>query len=114
MKAVLETVTGIKINRDIDTEDSPMVIIQKFYQEDATAATQLFANQTAINQLMSGKIDEVKSAFELVGIDGNNIHADWKTPLCEQPAVKEELAAIESEGQIPTFVVAVSSIVAGD
>ena len=48
MKATLETVTGVTINRDIDTADSPMGIIRKFYEEDATAATQIFSNQKAI------------------------------------------------------------------
>ena len=66
MKATLETVTGVTINRDIDTADSPMGIIRKFYEEDATAATQIFSNQKAIDQLMDGHIDEAKSAFELL------------------------------------------------
>ena len=90
MKATLETVTGITINRDIDTAESPK----------------------AIDQLMDGHIDEAKSAFELISLEGDSIRADWKTPLCNQPSIKEELAHIESEGQIPTFVVSVSSIVA--
>lgn len=77
-----------------------------------TAATQIFSNQTAIDQLMDGHIDETKSTFELLGIDQDSIKADWKTPLCNQPAIKEEMAHIESEGQIPAFVVCVSSIVA--
>ena len=112
MKATLETVTGVTINRDIDTADSPMGIIRKFYEEDATAATQIFSNQKAIDQLMNGHIDEAKSAFELLSIEGDSIKADWKTALCNQPAIKEEMAHIESEGQVPTFVVSVSSIVA--
>lgn len=112
MKATLETVTGVTINRDIDTADSPMGIIRKFYEEDATAATQIFANQTAIDQLMNGQVDAEKSSFELLSIDGDSIKADWKTPLCNQPAIKEEMAYIESEGQIPKFVVSVSSMVA--
>ena len=33
MKATLETVTGVTINRDIDTADSPMGIIRKFYEQ---------------------------------------------------------------------------------
>ena len=113
MKATLETVTGVTINRDIDTADSPMGIIRKFYEEDATAATQIFSNQKAIDQLMDdGHIDEAKSSFELLSIDGDSIKADWKTALCNQPAIKEEMAHIESEVQVPTFVVSVSSIVA--
>ena len=113
MKATLETVTGVTINRDIDTADSPMGIIRKFYEEDATAATQIFSNQKAIDQLIGdGHIDEAKSAFELLSIEGDSIKADWKTALCNQPAIKEEMAHIESEGQVPTFVVSVSSIVA--
>ncbi len=112
MKATLETVTGITINRDIDTAESPMGIIRKFYEDDATATTQIFSNQKAIDQLMDGHIDEAKSAFELISLEGDSIRADWKTPLCNQPSIKEELAHIESEGQIPTFVVSVSSIVA--
>ena len=98
MKATLETVTGVTINRDIDTADSPMGIIRKFYEEDATAATQIFSNQKAIDQLMDGHIDEAKSAFELLSIEGDSIKADWKTALCNQPAIKEEMAHIESEG----------------
>lgn len=112
MKATLETVTGITINRDIDTAESPMGIIRKFYEDDTTAATQIFSNQKAIDQLMDGHIDEAKSAFELISLEGDSIRADWKTPLCNQPSIKEELAHIESEGQVPTFVVSVSSIVA--
>ena len=107
MKATLETVRGVTINCDIDTADSPMGIIRKFYEEDPTAATQIFSNQKAIDQLMDGHIDEAKSAFELLGIEG-----DSKTALCNQPAIKEEMAHIESEGQVPKFVVSVSSIVA--
>lgn len=112
MKAILETVTGIKINRDIDSADSPMGIIRRFYQEEPTAATQIFSNQKAIDQLMDGNIDEAKSVFELISIDGDSIRVDWKTPLCNQPAIKEEMARIESEGQLPNFVVCVSSLVA--
>ena len=112
MKATLETVTGVTINRDIDKADSPIGIIRKFYEEDATAATQIFSNQKAIDQLMDGHIDVAKSAFELLSIDGDSIEADWKTALCNQPAIKEEMAHIEREGQVPTFVVSVSSIVA--
>ena len=112
MKAILETITGVTINHDVDTADSPMGIIRKFYEEDATAATQIFSDQKAIDQLMNNHIDESRSTFELLGIDQDPIKADWKTPLCNQPAIKEEIAHIESEGQIPAFVVCVSSIVA--
>ena len=52
MKATLETVRGVTINCDIDTADSPMGIIRKFYEEDPTAATQIFSNQKAIDQIM--------------------------------------------------------------
>ena len=112
MKAIIETAIGVAINRDIDTADSPMVILQKFYKEDAAAASQIFSNNEAIDQLMDGTIDEAKSAFELLTVDGDSIHADWKTPLCSQPSLKEELARIEAEGQVPTFVVSVTSLVA--
>ena len=61
---------------------------------------------------MDGHIDEDRSAFELITIEGDSIRADWKTPLCNQPAIKEELARIEAEGETPTFVVSVSSLVA--
>ena len=90
------------------------LIGSKFYEDDATAATQIFSNQKAIDQLMDGHIDEAKSAFELISIEGDSIRADWKTALCNQPSIKEEMARIESEGQVPTFVVSVSSIVAND
>ena len=82
MKATLETVTGITINRNIDASDTPMSIIRKFYEDDATVATQIFSNRKFIDQLMDGYIDEAKSAFELIGIEGDSIRADWKTALC--------------------------------
>lgn len=113
MKATIETVTGITMNREIDTSDSPMSIIRKFYEDDATAASQIFSNQKAIDQLMEGNVDETKSAFELINVEGDSVRANWKEPLCNQPAIKEELSKIEAEGQVPTFVVSVSSIVAG-
>ena len=112
MKALIETVTGSVMNRDIEIGDSPMAIIRKFYEEDPTTAMQIFANQRAIDQLMSGNVDETKSNFELLTLDGDSIRADWKTPICNQAEIKEELAHIEAEGQIPTFIVTVSSIVA--
>src|SRR5699024_12581692 len=113
-KARVDTGTGITVPRDIDGSDTPMSIIRKFYEADATAATQIFSTQKAIDQLMDGHIDEAKSAFELISIEGDSIKADWKTALCNQPAIKEEMAHIESEGQVPTFVVSVSSIVANN
>ncbi len=58
MKATLETVNGITINCNIDTAASPLDIIRKFYENDATTATQIFSNQKAIDQLMTGHIDE--------------------------------------------------------
>ena len=61
---------------------------------------------------MDGLIDGVKSGFELVSIEGDSIKVDWKTTLCNYPAIKEEMAHIESEGQVPTFVVSIPSIVA--
>jgi hypothetical protein len=61
---------------------------------------------------MAGQVDESRSAFELISIAGDSIRADWKTALCNQPAIKEEMAHIESEGQVPKFVVTVSNIVA--
>ena len=113
MKAILETITSVKVHCDIDMAESPMGILKKLYQENESAATQFFANEKAVDQLMAGEIDEAQSAFELLGADGSSIRADWKAPLCNQPEIKEEIAKLESEGQVPTFVVSVSSIVAG-
>ena len=53
MKVTIETVTGVTMNREIDTSESPMGIIRKFYEDDATAASQIFSNQRAIDQLMA-------------------------------------------------------------
>lgn len=89
-----------------------MGVIQKFYEDDPTSATQIFSSQKAIDQLMEGNVDETKSTFELIGLDGGSIQTDWKTPICNQPSIKEELAHIEAEGQVPNFIVCVSSIVA--
>lgn len=112
MKALIETISSVVIKREIDLADSPMKILQDFYQEDASAAAQIFCNQTAIDQLMAGNVDETKSSFDLVGLDNEMLRTDWKTPLCDQPSIKEEIARIEGEGQTPKFVVSVSNIVA--
>lgn len=112
MKATIESVIGNKVTRDIDTAESPISIIRKFYEEDPTAASQIFSNQQAIDQLMIGQVDETKSTFELLTDNKGNLQVDWRTPLCNQPSIKEALAILESEGQIPSFVVCVSSIVA--
>lgn len=61
------------MNREIDTSESPMGIIRKFYEDDATAASQIFSNQKAIDQLMEGNMDEAKSAFELINVEGESI-----------------------------------------
>ena len=113
MKVTIETVTGVTMNREIDTSESPMGIIRKFYEDDATAASQIFSNQRAIDQLMEGNMDEAKSAFELINDEGERIRPNSREPHSKQPSIKEELSKIEAEGQIPTFVVSVSSIVAG-
>ena len=113
MKAIIETVTGTPMHVEIDASNSPIAIVQKIYNEDPTAGSQIFSNQKAIDQLMEGNVDEAKSAFELINVEGDSIRANWKEPLCNQPAIKEELSKIEAEGQVPTFVVSVSSIVAG-
>ena len=113
MKAIIQTLNSTKINRDIDIAESPMSIIRSFYEDDPTSASQIFTNQTAIEQMMNSQVDETKSTFELIATGGDSIRAEWKRPLCDQPAIKEELANIEAEGQVPVFVVGVSSIVAG-
>jgi len=112
MKAIIENAVGTRMYRDIDVSDTPMTILRKFYEEDATAAAQVFCDQKSIDQLMAGDVDETKSSFALINSDENIIRADWKTPLCNQPSIKEELACIESKGEVPSFVVTVCSFVA--
>ena len=114
MKANLMTVQGTAVSRDIDIADSPIGILRKLYEEDATVASQFFSNQTAIEQLMNGQVDEAKSTFSLMDLDNNDLKVDWKVPLCNQPTIKEELARIEAEGQVPEFTICVSSIVANN
>lgn len=113
MKCTIETITGSPMNAEIDLSDSPVRIVQKIYQEDPAAGSQIFSGQKAIDQLMEGNVDDNRSTFELINVEGDSIRANWKEPLCNQPAIKEELSRIEAEGQMPTFVVSVSSIVAG-
>ena len=113
MKAIIENVNGDSMHVEIDVGNSPLSIVQKIYNDDPTAGSQIFSNQKAVDQLMAGNVDESKSSFDLITLNGDNIRAAWKEPLCNQSAIKEALAAIEAEGQEPTFVVGVSSIVAG-
>ncbi|MDY5001492.1 MAG: hypothetical protein SO122_03365, partial [Eubacteriales bacterium] len=65
MKAIIQTLNSTKINRDIDIAESPMSIIRSFYEDDPTSASQIFTNQTAIEQMMNSQVDETKSTFEL-------------------------------------------------
>ena len=112
MKAKIQNLTGSTISCSIDISDPPIAILRHLYDEDPTSASQLFADQRAIDQMMEGNVDE-RSAFDLISVEGDNIRAAWKTALCNQPELKAELARIEADGQIPTFVVTVAGIVAG-
>lgn len=114
MKANLKNVNGSPVTSDIEIADTPIGILRKLYEDDATVASQFFTNQTAIDQLMAGQVDESKSTFSLTDTENNLLSVDWKTPLCNQPTIKEELASIEAEGMVPEFTVCVSSIVANN
>ncbi len=113
MTIKIETINGSSFTREIDMSDSPITILKKCYEEDPTTASMVFANEKAIDQLVnSGIVDEEKSGFELVDASGSLIKADWKQSLCEQPAIKEALSELEAEGKVPTFSIAVTSVVA--
>ena len=112
MKCVLENIQGERANVDVNISDTPVAIMNNLYAQDAMTASIFFENDMAIEQLKMGQVDEAKCVFSLTSHEGDFIKCDWKTPLCEQPPVKEDLAVLEGFGDIPVFEVSVSSIVA--
>lgn len=112
MKAKFETLTGTSMTAEIEISDTPVTILANLYKEDPENAKMFFNNQAAIDQILDGTIEEDKSTFSLLTSDGEIVMAKWKEPLCNQKEVKEKLAQIEAEGQIPTFTVAVKQFVA--
>lgn len=50
MNATIESLLGEATNREIDTCDSPIEIIQKFYKDDANGAGRFFQTQREINR----------------------------------------------------------------
>lgn len=69
-------------------------------------------NEEAHHQLQSGTLDQSRSTFSLLAHDNSTMTCEWTRPLCEDPAVKEELAEIEALGTDPVFTVSVCSYVA--
>ena len=92
----------------IDMHNSPIEVIRNFYEEDSASASRLFSNLKTIERFMEGNIEEEWICFEIINIEGDAVKANCKEPLCNQPAIMEELYKIEAEGQVPTFVVNVS------
>lgn len=112
IKVVLESFTGISIICDLNMADSPMEIVRDFYEENPSMAIQYFSNQYALSRFMEGEFSEIPqsySCFELLNLEGDSIKANWRFSLRDQIEIKEALNHIRKEGQIPTFVVNVSS-----
>ena len=112
IKVVLESVTGISIICDLNMADSPMEIVRDFYEGNPSVAIQYFSNQYALSRFMDGEFLEISqsySCFELLNLEDDSIKANWRFSLRDQIEIKEALNHIRKEGQIPTFVVSVSS-----
>ena len=111
-KCVLENIDGDRVNVEINVGDTPIAIMTDLFNQDPMSSKIFFENDKAIEQLKQGQIEEEKCTFSLTGHDGSFIPCKWKTPLCEQAPVKEELAIIDGYGDIPVFTVGISSFVA--
>ena len=111
MKVRIETLNGNGMNTEIEISDTPIMIITKLYQEDPENAKMFFENQTAIDQLLAGNMEEARSTFGLISKGGECITAAWREPICNQPELKEALSQIEANGEVPTFTVSVAQIV---
>ena len=112
MKCVLENIQGDRANVEVNISDTPVAIMANLVNQDPMTARIFFENDKAIEQLKMGQIDESTCTFSLTGHEGDYIPCEWKTPLCEQVPVKEELSVLEGYGDIPVFTVGISSFVA--
>lgn len=112
MNATIESLLGEATNREIDTCDSPIEIIQKFYKDDANGACRLFQTQREINQMMEGRVDEYRSIFLLLNGEGEPISVDWYVSLQDQPVIMEIITNLKRKGQSPVFVVNVPTMAA--
>ena len=99
---------GTVLKGEINAKDSPMRIIRNLYHTHPEAITRVFSNQRVLNKFIRRQIDEEASVFDLISLEGKSISADWNTPLCEQPSIKNELTRIDVKGQIPVLVVLVN------
>ena len=112
MNATIESLLGEATNREIDTCDSPIEIIQKFYKDDANGACRFFQTQREINQMMEGRVDEHRSIFLLLNGEGKPISVDWYVSLQDQPVIMEIIINLKRKGQSPVFVVNVPTMAA--
>ncbi len=111
MRAIIETLTGIRVSREIKILRSPMSNIRLFYEADEQFAIQIFTYPKVAWDFMEGKLDEQLAYFALINVDGDKVVADWNKPLCYQPIIMEELERINLDGQLPTFIACVGSII---
>lgn len=112
MNATIESLLGEATNREIDTSDSPIEIIQKFYKDDSNGAGRFFQTQREINQMMEGRVDEHRSIFLLLNAEGEPINVDWYVSLQDQPVIMEIITNLKRKGQSPVFVVNVPTMAA--
>lgn len=96
---------GSVLKAEINAKDSPMRIIRNLYHAHPEAISRVFSNQRVLNKFIRRQIDEEASVFDLISIEGESISADWNTPLCDQPSIKNELERLYSERQVPVIVV---------
>lgn len=99
---------GSVLKAEINAKDSPMRIICNLYHAHPEAITRVFSNQRVLNEFIRRQIDEERSVFDLISIEGESISADWNTPLCNQLFIKNELERLYTERQVPVIVVLIS------
>lgn len=112
MNVTFETLVGEAMNREIDTRDSPIAIIRKFYKDDANGACRFFQAQREIDHMMEGRVDEHRSIFLLLNVEGEPINVDWYVSLQDQPVIMETITNLKRKGQFPVFVVNVPTMAA--
>lgn len=108
-EASIEDVScGSVLMAEINAKDSPVRIIRNLYHSHPEVLAHVISNHRVLSSFIRGQIDEEASVFDLISIEGEPISADWNTPLCEQPFIKNELERLYSERQVPVIVVLVN------
>lgn len=114
MKIRVETIVGCGLDTEIEFSDTPMDILTGLYNKEPEEAKMYFSGICALEQFLSGVVDELGSKFLLFKDWGDHreaIATKWHEPLSNQPEIMKELLEAEKKGDVPVFITNIRSFV---